>query len=198
MMDTSCCELTELAMTLNTLPMTAEEFDKFTQLPENADKHFEFIGEGIFEVPSNPYVSYLAGLIHTEINIYLKSNKIGYATGEADGYMVSGERYAPDIAYISKEKQPKLAKQGYNPNPPDLAVEVLSPSNSDREVRIKVVNYLRAGTLVWVVNPDDKLVEVYAPDNKPITLDESDTLSGSHVLPGFEMPVKLIFEEIEE
>ncbi len=79
--------------------------------------------------------------------------------------MVSGERYAPDVAYISKKRQPELARVGYNPNPPELAVEVDFPSiyKSQEDLRIKVANYIAAGTLVWVVRPDTKMVEVYAP-----------------------------------
>ena len=106
-------------MTIRDTISTIDEFEVFTNLPENADKLFELIGGEIFEVPSNPYVSELAMIIGALLLAFVKKHKLGHVTGEAGGYMVSGERYAPDVAFISYEKQPELAKSGYNPNPPD-------------------------------------------------------------------------------
>lgn len=126
---------------------TIQEFNAFIQQQENTDKLFELIGGEIFEVPSNPYVSKIAEIILTFFNLYIFKNPIGHVTGEAGGYMVSGERYAPDVAFISSLKQPELVKEGYNPNLPDLAVEVVS-SESRREnqkLTIKLGNYLAAG-----------------------------------------------------
>ena len=76
----------------NKIKMTASAFDDWVQLPENADKRLEFVAGEIIDVPSNPYVSKIAGLILTFINIYLFKNDIGHLTGEAGGYMVAGER----------------------------------------------------------------------------------------------------------
>jgi Uma2 family endonuclease len=177
--------------------MTVEEFDVFALLPQNADKILEFIAGEIVEVPSNPYVSKIAGLIITFINMYLFERKIkGHVTGEAGGYMVAGERYAPDVAYISAERQPELAHSGYNPNPPELAVEVISSDRIEEQqnLRIKVSNYLSVGTVVWVVRPEDKAIEVHAPSQTVKIYHEKDTLDGGEILPGFTLPVSAIFE----
>ena len=176
--------------------MSAEAFDRFAQLPENADRVLEFIGEEIFEVPSNAYVSMIAGLILTAINLYLRNNPIGYVTGEAGGYMVAGERYAPDVAFISYARQAELARTGYNPTAPELAVEVISdPENREeqRQLRMKLTGYLAAGVLVWVVNPEDQVVEVHQVGQSAHVVDATGTLTGGDVLPGFELPVKDIF-----
>jgi Uma2 family endonuclease len=177
-------------------PLTVEEFDAFTLLPENADNLFEFIGGEIFEVSSNPYTSKISQIITGELYIFLKGKKLGHLTGEVGGYQVFGERYAPDVAFIAKEKQPELAHEGYNPNPPDLAVEVDFPSTykSQKALRTKVVNYLAAGTMVWVVLPETQEVEIYIP-GQPMKLVKIDgVLDGGDVLPGFTLPVKMIFE----
>ncbi|GAB5493388.1 MAG: Uma2 family endonuclease [Phototrophicaceae bacterium] len=176
--------------------MTVEDFEAFTELPENADKVFEFIGGEIIEMPSNPYVSKLAARIIVLIGMYLLKNDIGHITGEAGGYMVSGERYAPDVAFISYEKQPELAKKGYNPNPPDLAVEILSSNRSDEydSLRIKIFNYLAAGTTVWVVVPDKKVVEVYQVGQAVKVLLEKDTLTADNILPNFTLAIADIFD----
>ncbi len=97
---------------------------------------------------------------------------------------------------MSKAKG-EIAQRGYNPNPPDLAVEVDFPSTetSRDTLRIKIGNYLAAGTVVWVVNVEPKLVEVYAPGQPVKLLGVDDTLDGGDVLPGFTLSVKDIFPE---
>jgi Uma2 family endonuclease len=175
--------------------LTVEDFEAFTELPENADKLFEFIAGEIVEVPSNPYASKVGGLFFGEFYIFLKGKDLGHLTGEAGGYMVNGERYAPDVAFISKAKQPMLAIQGYNPNPPDLAVEVDFPSTPKTQqiMRAKIFNYSAAGTVLWLVLPETKTVEVYIP-GKPVKVHGMDgILDGGEVLPGFTLAVKDIF-----
>ncbi|MBC6935258.1 MAG: Uma2 family endonuclease [Chloroflexi bacterium] len=177
--------------------LAIEEFDRFALLPENADKILEYIGGEVVEVPSNPYASKISGIISGELYIFLKGRNLGHLTGEAGGYRVSGERYAPDVAFIAYDRQPELVIEGYNPNPPDLAVEVDFPSTyqSQKELRTKVVNYLAAGTMVWVVLPETKQVEVYVPGQPMKLLGLDGTLDGGNVLPGFTLAVKDIFAE---
>lgn len=178
-----------------TARITAEDFDVLVQLPENADKLLELIGGEIVEVPSNPYASKISSRFNRFVGTFVDDNDLGHVTGEAGGYMVAGERYVPDVAYISKERQPELARQGYNPNPPDLAVEVDFPSTyeSQRRLRIKIFNYLMAGTVVWAVFPDTQTVEIYVPGQFVKILGISDVIEGEPVLPGFRLAVKEIF-----
>lgn len=182
--------------------MSVTAFDQLVQRPENADRVLELIAGKVFEVPSNPYVSEIANLIAFFIRLFLVQNNIkGHVTGEAGGYMVAGERYAPDVAYISYARQAELARTGYNPNPPELAVEVISdPENREeqRQLRMKLSGYLAAGVLVWVVNPDDQMVEVHQVGQSAIPVYATDILTGGDVLPGFELPVKDIFPEQPE
>ena len=177
-------------------PLTLADFEAFVNLPENSERIFEFISGEIVEVPSNPFVSAVAAQIIVLIGMYLLQNKIGHLTGEAGGYVVNGERCAPDVAFISYARQPELARSGYNPNPPELAVEVISDPASVEEqtaLRRKLANYLAAGTVVWIVDPSARTVEVYSPGQSVQTIGESGTLSGGDVLPGLSIPVKDIF-----
>ncbi len=176
--------------------LTVEQFDGWVNAPENADKLFEFIGGEIVEVPSNPYVSKIAGLILTFINMYLFQHDIGHVTGKGGGYMVSGERYAPDVAFISYTRQKELATSGYNPNPPELAIEVVS-SESKQELETlttKVTNYLAAGAVVWVVRPERKQINVHKTGEKLHRFREKDTNTGGGVLPGFMLELARIFK----
>ena len=175
--------------------LTVEEFDAFVELPQNADKLYEYIEGRVVEVPSNVFASEISGIIFGELYIFLKGKNLGHLTGEAGGYIVMGERCAPDVAFISKDKQPELARKGYNPTPPDLAVELDFPSSyqSQRDLRTKVANYLAAGTLVWVVTPETKEVEVYAPGQPSRIIGTDGVLDGGEVLLGFKLPVNEIF-----
>jgi Uma2 family endonuclease len=177
--------------------ISVDEFEAFIARPENADRLFELIGGEIVEVPSNPYASKIASRISGYIFMYLLLHNIGHLTDGQGGYMVSGERYAPDVGFIARVRQPELAKQGYNPIPPDLAVEVDFPSTyeSQRVLRKKQANYLAAGTLLWIVYPETKEVEVYAPGQPVQTFDIDGVLTGGDVLPEFRLAVKDIFVE---
>jgi Uma2 family endonuclease len=78
---------------------------------------------------------------------------------------------------------------------PDLAVEVLSPSDRKADALAKVVMYLQAGTpLVWLVNPTTRTIVVFRSETNPVTLGERDTLDGGDVLPGFSVPIAEIFD----
>lgn len=182
------------SMAAHTHAITVEEFERFVDLPENADRLFEYIGGEIAEVPSNPVVSQIAARISYWIMHYLMQNPIGVVTGKAGGYMVAGERYAPDVAFISNAKG-ALAPKGYNPNPPDLAVEVVSPTDKPEKIRVKMVHYLAAGVMLWIVNPETKTVEVYTPGPHVKTVGIDGTLDGGGVLPGFTLAVKAIFPD---
>ncbi len=180
--------------------ITVAAFEAFAGRPENQDKTFEWINGEIIEVPSNPYVSKIAGNISGEIYIYLKSNDLGHLTGEAGGYIVGGERYAPDVAFISYERQPRLPNQGYNPNPPELVVEVISdPDNAEeqRTLRLKLSSYLASQVVVWIVNPKTRRVEIHRHGEPASEFDESGVLTVEDILPGFKLPVKDIFPPME-
>lgn len=173
--------------------LTSDDFDRFIELRENEDRLFEFIGGEIVEVPSNPYSSNIGGWVQTHINLYLMKNPIGFTTGEAGLYVVSGERYAPDVAFISRERQAHLARRGANPNPPNLAVEVISPTDDLRKFAIKLSNYLAAGTVVWAIFPDERQVVVHIPGKPAKIYGLDDVLDGGDVLPRFSLAVKDIF-----
>jgi Uma2 family endonuclease len=178
--------------------VSLEDFEAFIHLPENVDLKFDYIDGEIIEVPSNAYCSEIAMIVVIALGIFLKANKIaGHVTGEAGGYMIAGSQIAPDVAYISAARQPKLAKKGYNPNPPELAVEVVSPSDKPEDVAKKLKKYDEAGVLLWVAYAERKVVEVRKPGQPVQTLGLDGTLDGGEVLPGFTLAVRDLFPEDE-
>ena len=178
--------------------LTVEDFDRLVDLPENADRLFEYIDGEAVEVPSNPFASMLAIRISSRIWLYLDNNDIGQVTGEGGGYMVNGERYAPDVAYISHAKQKTLAQKGYNPLPPDLVAEVISdPTNKQEQddLEKKLSNYMIAGTTVWVFDWSKKHVEVHVPGKQKQVVGLDGTLTAESILPGFSLKVASVLKE---
>jgi Uma2 family endonuclease len=180
-------------MAVQTQRMTVEEFDRFAALPGNAERLLEYIGGEVVEVVSNQRSSSIAYRVGGFLAIYLLQSDIGFLTGADGGYMIAGERYIPDVAFVSRARQPEPSEEAYSAIPPDLVVEVLSPSNTPHDMRVKVVNYLSVGATVWVIDPDRKLVEVYRPGQPVKKIGADGTLDGGDALPGFSLAVKDIF-----
>ncbi|MEQ8676031.1 MAG: Uma2 family endonuclease [Aggregatilineales bacterium] len=181
-------------MVISEQPITKEAFFDFIQQPENADHDYELIEGRIVAVVSHGESSASALRIGGLFTIFLINHDIGRVTGADGGYIVNGYPYIPDVAYMSYARQAEPEyDRGYNILAPDLAVEVLSPTDGD--ITPKVVNYLNAGTVVWVANPATYVITVYVPGEKPDTRIIGQTLSGGDVLPGFSIAVKDAFPD---
>ncbi|MBX3063238.1 MAG: Uma2 family endonuclease [Anaerolineae bacterium] len=181
-----------------TLPKTytSAEFWEFVNLSENRDRMFERRhGEIVELMPSNPISSAIAVEFIFYLRLYLKDHpNLAHITGEQGGYDISEENtFAPDVAVILKSRQPQFPREGFNPIPPDLVVEVVSPSDKAADVHNKVQIYLRNGVkIVWVAYSDSRTVAVHTPAGSR-TLTAEDTLDGGEVLPGFALKVKDVF-----
>ena len=132
------------------------------------------------------------------LHLYVKLNKLGQVYAAETGFKLESDPdtvRAPDIAFVSAERlQSRGRTEGYGEGAPDLAVEVLSPGNTKREIAEKVEDYFAAGArLVWIVNPKSETVTVYRSLTDIVTLTEKDTLDGGEVVPGFQIPVSEIF-----
>jgi len=187
-------DVNEVAM--QAAPARATQFDSWVLLPENVGKSYELIaGEIVEKVVSNQKSSRIAGKIYFYIQLYLIEKNIGRLTPPDGGYFIGAERYIPDVGYISRARQPIANDDAYNPLVPDLAVEVISPSDSYQQIRHKVSHYLAAGTVVWVALPETEQIEIYTPDAVPIMLGADDILEGGSILPDFRMDVKKAFAD---
>lgn len=105
--------------------------------------------------------------------------------------------YAPDIAFVSKDRVPSVnVRDKFSAGAPDLAVEVLSPSDTMVAVEQKVRDYLDAGSkLVWVLNPKRKSATVHRANGSVALLKDADRLDGEDVIPSFGCSVAELFED---
>jgi Uma2 family endonuclease len=130
--------------------------------------------------------------------MFVEMHDLGEAHGADAGYILRRNPdtvRAPDASFVRKERLVDLDDEGYLPLAPDLAVEVVSPSNTVNEMSKKVHEYLEAGTsIVWVVEPLRRQVTVYTPGPVVLIYRDGDTLDGGDVLPGFTLSVTYIFD----
>ena len=146
-----------------------------------------------------------AGIAHGAYAIRIASNLLVHADARNLGLVVGGEaafRLAtnpdhariPDVGFIRQERvRPLDEMTGALDGPPDLAVEVISPTDRLTRVADKVQDWLEHGTrMVVVVNPRNRTVQVHTPDGV-IELTDADTLDGGDVVPGWTMAVADIF-----
>ena len=174
--------------------LSTAEFLEFANLPQNANRLLELIEGEIVEKVASFTPSEIASTIGYYLKGFVLETPIGYVTGADGRYVISDEdTFMPDVGYISKARMPERPAREA-PIPPDLAVEVKSPTNSKRELRMKAERYLQFGTkMVWLVFPDEQEVEVYVPDKDVMTVRIDGVLNGGDVLPGFQLPVRKIF-----
>ncbi len=108
------------------------------------------------------------------------------------------ELRAPDVAFVSQEKLAEVDLGEWLPFPPDLAVEVISEFDRAQDIRQKASSYMAHGTrLLWIVYPDQRIIDVYQPGQPALTVGEKDRLDGADVLPDFSVAVSEIFAVLE-
>jgi Uma2 family endonuclease len=162
---------------------------------ENDLEGYEYVKGEL--VPMSP-----PSMIHGEISVnvirYLDSHVYTHQLGRlytAETTFDLGDRLVkPDVAFVSTDRLPENRRQG-SPVPPDLAVEIVSPTDRQYDVTEKAFAYLKAGTcLVWVIEPVAKTVMVYRSETDFTLLTYADTLTGEDVVEGFTCPVAQLFE----
>jgi Uma2 family endonuclease len=129
---------------------------------------------------------------------HVKAQRLGVVLGAETGFILARNPdtvRGADVAFVSTASLPQgPLPTSFFPGAPDLAVEVVSPSDTMVDVENKVDDYLAAGTrLVWVVNPRHKTVTAHRPQTPPQVLGQADTLTGMDVVPGFSCSVSEIF-----
>jgi Uma2 family endonuclease len=178
--------------------MTAEEFYNFVHLPENANKWFELERGEVIELPPpmKRHGAVCANIARILGNHTFQRRK-GYITTNDSGVILERDPdtvRGPDVALYEDAQKFEDLHPKYGEVPPRLAVEVLSPSDRADRMTRKMMDYLRNGVgLVWLVDPNAKLVTVYRPDGPPYDLKESDEITGNAVLPDFRCKVAEFF-----
>ena len=124
----------------------------------------------------------------SRLTAFVETHDMGYVFDSSTGFRLPGGNVRlPDIAFVAKDHpSADPMTEGFVPIPPDLAIEVLSPSDQPRQVLDKVGEYLGAGVrLVWVIDPAGRRATVYRSLTDVRTIGDEGVLDGEDVVPGF-------------
>jgi Uma2 family endonuclease len=145
--------------------------------------------------------SWLASFLIYVLLSFVKPRDLGIVTGEAGLIRLApGLVRIPDVAFVAWQRLPGR-RMPTEPIPgvvPNLAIEVLSDSNTVAEMARKRREYFAAGVqLLWFVDPQAHTVAVYTDPERFTLRHEDDTLDGGAVLPGFSLSLRELFQELD-
>ena len=146
--------------------------------------------------------SFLAAWLIRLLSRFLDEHDLGILAGEQGPFRLwPGLVRMPDVSFVSWDQLPnrKIPKKAIPDLYPDLAVEVLSRTNTKTEIDRKLYEYVRSGTrLAWVVDPRKCCVRVYTAPDQSRLLTEDQSLDGGDVLPGLSLPLREVFAQLEK
>jgi Uma2 family endonuclease len=180
---------------------SATEKDVLRLLEAPRKRICELVDGVLVEKNMGFYESYLAGLLIELLNAYVRSRGLGVvASPDGTISLWPGRVRIPDIAFYSWNNLPegKLPREPIPEIVPNLAIEILSRSNTEQEMRLKRQDYFQVGVqLVWVINPQTQTVAIYTQVDPPdCILTTQDTLTGGTVLPEFSLQIGEFFATI--
>lgn len=179
-------------------PGTATE-DDVVAIHDREKRLCELVDGTLVEKAMGIYESGYALFLASYLIVFLREHNLGRAFGSDGGMrLFPGSVRIPDVSFISWERLPPN-KAPLPDVAPDLAVEILSKSNTRKEMERKLGDYLRAGVrLVWYVDPKTRSAKVYDAAGGVRKLTEADELDGGDVLPGFRLRLADWFAEAEQ
>ena len=159
----------------------------------------ELINGVIVEKQMGWYESLVASVLNEILAPHVRTHRLGIVLA-ADGVLrlFPKQARAPDVSFISKRSLAKYKPSRSDPIPtliPDLAVEVLSKSNTPNEIELKLNQYFTSGVqLAWVIDPKRRTATIHSSLTEQSTIDLDGVLNGGHVVPGFRISLRELFD----
>lgn len=167
---------------------------------QNKDLRIERTAEGDLEIlaPTGGETSSRNMMLSGQLWAWSERNGTGVVFDSNGGFVLpNGAMRAPDAAWVQSERLSELApdqKRKFLPLCPDFVVELRSPTDPLTKVQAKMREYVENGTrLGWLVDPEERKVQVYRPDETIRVLENPDEVSGDTVLPGFTLDLRRIW-----
>ena len=181
-------------------PGTATEEDVLA-IHTREGRLYELIDGVLVEKAVGLRESYLASVLITILWSFVRPRNLGIVTGEAGTMRLAfGLVRIPDVAFISWQRLSgrRIPTEPIPALAPDLAIEILSASNTPGEMARKRQEYFAAGVqVVWQIDPNARIVEVYTTPEQSTVLRETQILAGGTALPGFVLPLHELFAELD-
>jgi Uma2 family endonuclease len=170
-------------------------------LVDDVERYEVINGVRVEREPMGAFETVLASWLCHLINSFAAGKQLGLAVSEVLFVLHAPRdlRRRPDVAFVSYARWPTavVAREAAWSAIPDLAVEIVSPTNLVEEIDSKITDYFQAQVRqVWVVYPDSGRVYVYQSPTQVTVLERTDTLDGGAVLPGFRLPIEQLYEAV--
>ncbi len=171
--------------------LTVEEFSR---LPDEPGKQELSNGQLIIVPPADFIHTETCRRIHAALFLHIMHTGVGVVYPKAGARLGPETVRQPDVSFYLHK--PQKHKRGEWAPAPDIAIEVLSPSNTAVYIDEKISQYLAAGSKsVWIVNPDTHRVRIYRADGSHTAIEEPQSLTDEHVLPGFSLSLAELFAD---
>lgn len=173
------------------------------RIRETEGRLFELVDGTLVEKPMSAEAAFVAGTLYWLLRTFIEANGRPGMVLPPDGFLRISARYvrAPDVSFTHWDRLPnrKVPREPIPSLAPDLAVEVLSPRNTRREMARKRKEHFRSGVrLVWLIDPRARTAQVFTSPDDVTDLGAADTLDGGDVLPGFTVPVASLFADLSD
>lgn len=180
------------------MPEATMTADQLLELRDDGCRHELVAGFVVSEPPASFRHGDIAAEVFRRLIEFVRRNDLGRVVSTETGFLLARDPdtvRAPDVAFVSRSTIDRAGRfRGFFPGAPDIAVEVLSPSERPADVHAKTGDYLAAGArLVWVVDPSRRQVRVHRSLLRPTILGATETLDGGDALPGFRVQVARLF-----
>ena len=168
---------------------------------EDIERYEVVDGVRVEREPMGAFETVLASWLCHVMNSFAAGKKLGLAVNEVL-FVLNAARNLnrrPDVAFVSYARWPTsiVAREPAWNVVPDLAIEIVSPTNLAEEIDRKITDYFQAEVrLVWVFYPDSGRVYVYQSPTHVSIVERTDTLDGGEVLPGFRLPIAELYEAV--
>jgi Uma2 family endonuclease len=181
------------------LKLTDEQFEQLAAANRDLQLEVTAKGELIIMPPTGGETGNRNFDLSGQLWFWNRQNRLGKAFDSSTGFRLpNGATRSPDASWVKIERWDALTqaqKKKFLPLCPDFAVELVSESDELEDTQEKMQEYIANGLrLGWLINPKDKQVEIYRPNQKVEILQSPSTLQGEDVLPGFVLDLQPIFE----
>ncbi|MEH2292719.1 Uma2 family endonuclease [Nostoc sp.] len=171
------------------MSLTLEDLEKMQQ--QHPDFRMELVKGNIIVMSPSGYESdEVAAAMIAQLSNWVRPRKLGRTAASSAGFRLPNlDLRAPDASFVLAERLRRSPKS-FAQLAPDLTVEVKSPSDNLEDLRAKIQEFLSLGTKVGILlNPDERIVEVYNLGQEAIILRDGDILTVPDLLPGWEVPI---------
>jgi Uma2 family endonuclease len=181
-----------------TIRFTPEQFEVICAANRDLRLELTATGELIEMPPTGGETGRRNSDLNLQLGLWNRQAQLGVVFDSSTAFRLpNGAIYAPDVAWIKRDRWAQLTpeqRQGFPPLAPDFVIELASPSDSPTLLRQKMLEYRENGVkLGWLILPEAGIIEVYRDHSDEETLQRPETLSGETVLPGFTLSLAAIW-----